>query len=93
LKSEKDAYYDKAMKMLSKLPDVTRDSVRLDRYYLYSSPSYVDSFDRSTKVFVIPKKNATLNGSWKWKETMIEFVKKNTMNYLEQYHLLRSNSE
>jgi transposase len=88
LKSEKDAY-DKAMKMLSELPDVTLDSVRLDRYY--SSPSYVDSFDRSTKVFVIPKKNATLNGSWKWKVTMIEFVK-NTMNYLEQYHL-RSNSE
>ena len=38
---------------------MTIDSVRLDRYY--SSPSYVDSFgDRETKVFVIPKKNATL---------------------------------
>jgi len=88
LKSEKDAY-DKAMKMLSDVPDVTLDSVRLDRYY--SSSSCVDSFDRATKAFVIPKKNAALNGSWKWKETMIEFVK-NTMNYLEQYHL-RSNSE
>jgi transposase len=40
---------------------------------------------------VIPKSNATLNGSWKWKETMIEFVK-DTMRYLEQYHQ-RSNSE
>lgn len=86
LKSEKDAY-DKAMEMLSEL-DVTLDSVRLDRYY--SSPSYVDSFGQA-KVFVIPKKNATLNGSWKWKDTMKEFVT-NTMQYLEQYHK-RSNSE
>ncbi|MHB8567572.1 MAG: ISNCY-like element ISFac3 family transposase [Nitrososphaerales archaeon] len=88
LKSEKDAY-DRAMKMLSEL-DVAIDSVRLDRYY--SSSSCVDSFgDRATKVFVIPKKNTTLNGSWKWKETMIEFVT-NTMQYLEEYHK-RSNSE
>jgi len=86
LRSEKNAY-DKAMKMLSNI-DVTLDSVRLDRYY--SSSSYVDSFG-GAKVFVIPKKNATLNGSWKWKDTMKEFVT-NTMQYLEQYHR-RSNSE
>ncbi|MHB1867377.1 MAG: ISNCY-like element ISFac3 family transposase, partial [Nitrososphaerales archaeon] len=86
LKSEKDAY-DKAMKMLSNI-DVTLDSVRLDRYY--SSSSYVDSLG-DARVFVIPKKNATLNGSWKWKDTMKEFVT-NTMQYLEQYHK-RSNSE
>lgn len=65
LKSEKAAF-DKAMKMLSEL-DITLDSVRLDRYY--SSPSYVDSFGQA-KVFVIQKKNVTLNGSWKWKETI-----------------------
>jgi transposase len=40
---------------------------------------------------VIPKKNATLNGSQKWKDTMKEFVV-DTMSYLEQYHQ-RSNSE
>ncbi|MHB2036666.1 MAG: ISNCY-like element ISFac3 family transposase [Nitrososphaerales archaeon] len=87
LKSEKDAY-DRAMKMLSDL-DVTIESVRLDRYY--STSSYADSFDRATKVFLIPRKNSTLNGSWKWKETMKEFIT-NTMQYLEQYHK-RSNSE
>jgi transposase len=86
LRSEKDAY-DKAMKMLSNI-DVTLDSVRLDRYY--SSSSYVDSLG-GARVFVIPKKNATLNGSWKWKEMMKEFVT-NTVHYLEQYHK-RSNSE
>ena len=39
----------------------------------------------NTKVFVIPKKNSTLNGSKKWKDTMKEFVE-NTMPYLEEYH-------
>jgi transposase len=87
MKSEKDAF-DRAMEMLSRI-DVTLASVRLDRYY--STPGYVDSFGRDAKVFVVPKSNATLNGSWKWKETMKEFVT-NTIRYLEQYHL-RSNSE
>lgn len=86
MKSEKEAF-DRAMKMLSTI-DVTLSSVRLDKYY--SSSSYVDSFG-DAKVFVIPKKNATVKGSWKWKAAMIEFVK-DTMHYLEQYHK-RSNSE
>jgi transposase len=86
MKSEKEAY-DRAMKMLSTI-DVTLDSVRLDRYY--SASSYVDSFG-DARVFVIPKINATMNGSWKWKETMKEFVT-NTIEYLEEYHQ-RSNSE
>jgi len=46
-------------------------SIRLDKYY--SSPSYVDTLG-DTKVFVIPNKNATLNGSQKWKNTMRDFV-------------------
>jgi len=62
--------------------------VRLDKYY--SLPSYVDRFGKA-KVYVIPRKNATLNGSWKWKDTMEEFVNE-TMLYLEQY-FLRNNSE
>jgi transposase len=62
--------------------------MRLDKYY--SSPSYVDRFGKA-KVYVIPKKNATLNGSWKWKDTMEEFVN-DTMTYLGQYYL-RNNSE
>jgi transposase len=87
LRSEKEAF-DRAMSMLSTV-DVTLDSVRLDRYY--SSSSYVDSFGRDVKVFVIPKTNATLNGSWRWKETMIRFVR-DPLGYLEEYHQ-RSNSE
>ncbi len=85
-KSEKQAF-ERAMKMLDHI-DVEMKSVRLDKYY--SFPSYVDKF-RDTKVYIIPRKNATLRGSWKWKDTMEEFVK-NTLSYLEQYYL-RNNSE
>lgn len=86
LKSEKEAF-DKAVKMLESI-DANMKSVRLDRYY--SFPSYVDKFG-DAKVYVIPRKNATLRGSWKWKNTMAEFVQK-TLPYLEQYYL-RNNSE
>lgn len=86
LKSEKEAF-DGAMEMLKGI-DVKIDSVRLDKYY--SLPSYVDRFGNA-KVYVIPRKNATLRGSWKWKDTMEEFVR-DTPSYLEQYYL-RNNSE
>ena len=46
---------------------------------------------KDAKVYIIPRKNATLRGSWKWKNTMEEFVI-NTLSYLEQYYL-RNNSE
>lgn len=85
-KSEKEAF-DKAMKMLKEI-DVELNSVRLDRYY--SFPSYVDKFGE-TKVYIIPRKNATLRGSWKWKMFMKEFVE-NTSSYLRQYYK-RENSE
>ncbi len=86
MKSEREAY-DRAMNLIS-FNGIEMDSIRLDRYY--SSPSYMDKLGK-TKVFVIPKKNATLNGSLKWKDTMKDFVLK-TMPYLEEYHQ-RSNSE
>jgi len=60
MKSERNAYY-RAMDLLSSI-DVEMDSIRLDRYY--SSPSYMDKLG-DTKVYVIPRKNATLNGSQK----------------------------
>jgi transposase len=86
LKSEKEAF-DKAIETLKHI-DIEIESVRLDKYY--SFPSYVDRFEKA-KVYVIPRKNATLNGSWKWKDTMEDFVN-DTMTYLRQYYL-RNNSE
>jgi len=41
----------------------------------YGESSYVSRFDKDTAVYVIPKKDATLNGSQKWKDTMKEFIK------------------
>ncbi|MGC8620259.1 MAG: ISNCY-like element ISFac3 family transposase, partial [Thermoplasmata archaeon] len=88
MKSEKEAF-EKAMKMLETVnPDIEIETIRLDRYY--SSPGYVDKFGEAM-VYIIPKKNATLNGSIKWKNTMKEFVG-NTLEYLGQYYL-RNNSE
>ena len=69
MKSEKQAF-DSAIKMLGSVA-VNINSVRLDRYYSY--PSCVDIFD-TEKVFIIPKKNATLKGSWKWKRLMKHFA-------------------
>jgi len=81
IKSEKEAYI-RAISMLQKI-DIELSSIRLDKYY--SHPFYVDKFGKDTRVFVIPRKGTTLKGSWKWKRTMIEFVK-NTPDYLEQYY-------
>ncbi len=87
LKSEKEAF-NRAMGMLRRT-DITLKSIRLDKYYSVSK--YVSKFGKGTKVYIIPKKNATLNGSQKWKGTMKEFVT-NTMKYLEEYYK-RENSE
>jgi transposase len=79
------------MKMLSTLNadlDIEIDTLRLDKYY--SFPPYFGKFDNA-KVYVIPKNNASLNGSKKWKSTMKDFVE-NIIPYLGQYYL-RNNSE
>jgi transposase len=86
LKSEKEAF-DKAMQML-RFIDVKLKSVRLDRYY--SCAVYVNQFSDS-KVYIIPKKNVTLEQGAKWTETLGEFLC-NTMKYLEEY-FKRNNSE
>ena len=86
MKSERGAYH-RALEML-RSTGITLNSLRLDRYY--SSPSYVDAL-KGTKMFLIPKKNSTLNGSVEWKSMIKDFLM-NTVPYLEQYHQ-RSNSE
>jgi Transposase len=87
MKSEKEAF-DNAINFI-KTVDVKLKSIRLDKYY--SESSYVSLFDKDTAVYVIPKKDATLNGSQKWKDTMKEFIT-NTFHYLEEYYK-RENSE
>jgi transposase len=86
LKSEKEAF-DKAMQMLRNV-DVKIRSIRLDRYY--SCAVYVNQFGDS-KVYIIPKKNVTLEQGVKWTETLGDFLC-NTIEYLEEY-FKRNNSE
>ena len=88
LRSEKEAFEGAKAMMLSRT-DVELSSMRLDRYYSY--PTYVNAFGGETRVYVMPKRNSTLKGSQKWKDTMKEFIT-NTAGYLEEYHK-RSNSE
>jgi len=61
-------------------------SIRLDRYY--SRQKYVeileDKFGSKLKVYLIPKKNATIKGSWKWKRMLNQFVN-NTNEFLKEY--------
>jgi transposase len=83
MKSEKDAF-DNAMIMLGTL-EIELESIRLDRYY--SSQLYADYFCKNfncNKVYLIPKKNATVDGPWNWKRMLFNFVK-NTDGYLAEY--------
>lgn len=80
-KSEKKAY-DKAMVMFQAL-GLKLSSIRLDKYY--SNPSDVERLGDGVRTFVLPKKNATVKGSWVWKRRMFDFVQ-NTPAYLEEYY-------
>jgi len=58
------------------------DSVRLDRYY--SGQMYVKLMEENfgdVMVYLIPKKNATVKGSWRWKRMLHKFVN-DTKGYL-----------
>ncbi len=81
-KSEKEAF-EKAVEMAT---SVGAGSVRLDRYY--SGQSYAalleKKFGEKVTVYLIPKKNATVKGPWKWKRMLHRFVK-DTPGYLKEY--------
>jgi len=79
-RSEQQAFF-KAMAMFQ-ASGLKLESIRLDKYY--SCPVYFKMFD-GTRVFVLPKKNATVKGPWAWKRQMTEFVQ-NTGEYLEEYY-------
>lgn len=86
MKSEKEAF-EKAYEMLQEL-DLNIESIRLDKYY--SCQYYVDKFSKS-KVYIIPKKNATIRGSPNWKRVLNELTE-DTINFLKE-HYQKENSE
>lgn len=81
--SEKDAFLS-AIKMAEQ-SGIVVSSIRLDRYY--SGQSYVEIIIKelgNVKITLIPKKNATVAGSWEWKRMLYDFVT-DPIAYLEEY--------
>jgi transposase len=81
-KSEKDAF-DNAIKMV-KGSEI--NSIRLDRYYaLQMYVEYIENlFGKDVAIYVIPKKNATIKGTLKWKMVLYDFVN-DTKGFLGEY--------
>ena len=84
LKSEKDAY-NQAMTMAEKL-NIAPESLRLDKYYSNQKDvkKLHEKFPDIT-FYLIPKINATVRGTWKWKQIIQDFIE-NTLAYLHQYY-------
>ncbi len=86
LRSEREAY-NNARRMLFSL-GLKIVSIRLDKYY---GKSDIDAFGNETRVYIIPKKNAVVNGSPKWHQNIKELME-DTMSFFAQYYL-RNHSE
>lgn len=82
MKSEEMAFL-RAMQMAS---SIGVDSIRIDRYYaLQTYVKYFEKlFGKNTTIYLIPKKNATIKGSLKWKKILHNFVN-DTTGYLGEY--------
>lgn len=87
MKSEKEAFR-RAKDMMRKI-GISVKSARLDKYYSYQS--IIDEFDPDTKIYIIPKKNATIKGLPGWKKIIKNFIF-NTFPHLSEYYR-RNNSE
>jgi len=82
-KSEKAAF-KKALEMVNESA-IGMGSIRLDRYY--STQGDVKLMEQrfgDVVVYLIPKKNATVKGPWKWKRMLHRFVN-DTHAYLHEY--------
>ena len=85
--SEHEAF-NKALNM-ARLIGVSIGIVRLDK--LYSYQSITKKFGKGTKIYIIPKSNATIRGPPEWKKILEEFVY-DQFPYLKEYYK-RNNSE
>ncbi|MEK6949075.1 MAG: ISNCY family transposase, partial [Nanoarchaeota archaeon] len=83
-KSEQQAFFA-AIEMIEQ-NKIKLLSLRLDKYY--SCQEYVRLLSEKfpgIEITVIPKKNATIKGSWEWKRTMSDYVT-DPVGYLENYY-------
>lgn len=81
-KSEKEAFLQ-AIKML-KETGIDVNSLRLDRYYQQAYVEFLEGELGKIKFYIIPKKNATIKGSWEWKRMLHRFVN-DTEAFLKEY--------
>ena len=51
---------------------VKAKSVRLDQYY--ASQSTATAFEANTAMYLIPKSNATIKGSYLWKDMIVDLI-------------------
>ena len=82
LKSEKEAFLS-ASRMLERL-DIKIKSLRLDRYFQQFYVKLIEEKFGKVRFYIIPKKNATVRGSWEWKEMLFRFVS-DVKAFLKEY--------
>jgi len=83
-KSEKEAYHQ-AVKMIKKT-GIKISSIRLDKYYSNQSDvDYCKDNFGNTKIYLIPKTNATIKGSSEWKEMLGKFIEE-MKPFLQEYY-------
>jgi transposase len=81
-KSEKEAFIC-AINMLEEV-DIDINSLRLDRYYQQAYVEYLEDRLGKVKFYIIPKKNATIRGSWEWKRMLYRLVE-DPKGFLKEY--------
>lgn len=83
-KSEKEAFLS-AIKMFKEMSiKIKIESLRLDRYYQQAYVKYLEEQLGKVSFYIIPKKNATVKGSWEWKRMLHRFVQ-DTQGFLKEY--------
>lgn len=83
-KSEKHAYASAIA--MAKATGIHLKSLRLDRYFSNQSDveNLVTNFGKIA-LYLIPKSNVTVKGSWDWKRMLFRFIT-NVKKYLEDYY-------
>lgn len=83
-KSEKESFLS-TIKMLEGLGDcINIRSIRLDKYYQQFYVEYLEQKIGKVEFYIIPKKNATVKGSWEWKRMLCRFIE-DTRAFLKEY--------
>ena len=83
-KSEKEAFLNAVDMLDDSNINISINSIRLDRYYQQAYVEFLEKELGKVKFFIIPKKNATVRGSWEWKRMLYRFVQ-DTKGFLKEY--------